>query len=303
MKNTQVRYSSEEKSPTVSPTFSELLPPLPEEQMAMLEADILQNGCYSPIIVNEDLEIVDGHHRYRICKEHGLPYEMAVFSFADVLEAQQWALETQKSRRNLTVWELGQIALKLKPAIEKRAAENQGARTDLSATLPEGRVDTREELANAVGIGERTMGKIMQIDEHGPKAVKEALHQGKVSVNKGYEITREVKGLPEGEQETAAEQALAEAEYSKTARKIDSQASIAKTIVNAMQKPMEMEPTLDNVRIWMAYADITAENMADMLWKVDRAIEKLQELRQVMERCGGLEVVDGEDPEGSEGED
>ena len=70
-----------------------------------------------------------------------------------------------------------------------------------------------------------------------------------------------------------------------------------------MQKPMEMEPTLDNVRIWMAYADITAENMADMLWKVDRAIEKLQELRQVMERCGGLEVVDGEDPEGSEGED
>ncbi len=112
-----------------------------------------------------------------------------------------------------------------------------------------------------------------------------------------------MKGLPEGEQETAAEQALAEAEYSKTARKIDSQASIAKTIVNAMQKPMEMEPTLDNVRIWMAYADITAENMADMLWKVDRAIEKLQELRQVMERCGGLEVVDGEDPEGSEGED
>ena len=302
MKNTQVRYSSEEKSPTVNPAFADLLPPLPEEQMEMLEADILKNGCYSPIIVNEDLEIVDGHHRCRICQKHGLQYEMAVFSFADILEAQQWALETQKSRRNLTVWELGQIALKLKPAIEQRAAENQGARTDLSATLPEGSVDTREELAHAVGIGERTMGKIMKIDEHGPESVKQALNQGKVSVNKGYEITREVAELPEEEREAAAQQAVDEAEYNKTARKIDSQATIAKAIVNAMQKPMEMEPTLENVRIWMAYADITAENMADMLWKVDRAIEKLQELRQVMEWCGGLEVVDGENPERSEGE-
>ena len=248
------------------------------------------------------MEIVDGHHRYHICEEHGLPYEMAVFSFADVLEAQQWALDTQKARRNLTVWELGQIALKLKPGIEQRAAENQGARTDLSATLPEGPVDTREELAKAVGIGERTMGKIMKIDEQGTDAVKDALNQGKVSVNKGYEITREVTELPEEEREEAAEQALAEAEYGKTAKRFDSQASIAKAIVNALQKPVEMEPTLENVRIWMAYADITAENMDDMLWKVDRAIEKLRELRQVMETCMKLEVVGNEDSEGSEGE-
>lgn len=302
MKNTQKRYASEEKQPSICPAFAELLPPLPEEQRAALEADILQNGCYSPIIVNEDLEIVDGHHRYHICEEHGLPYEMAVFSFADVLEAQQWALDTQKARRNLTVWELGQIALKLKPGIEQRAAENQGARTDLSATLPEGPVDTREELAKAVGIGERTMGKIMKIDEQGTDAVKEALNQGKVSVNKGYEIMREVTELPEEEREEAAEQALAEAEYGKTAKRFDSQASIAKAIVNALQKPVEMEPTLENVRIWMAYADITAENMDDMLWKVDRAIEKLRELRQVMETCMKLEVVGNEDSEGSEGE-
>ena len=49
--------------------------------------------------------------------------------------------------------------------------------------------------------------------------------------------------------------------------------ALPKAIVNALQKPVEMEPTLENVRIWMAYADITAENMDDMLWKVDRAIE------------------------------
>ena len=69
-----------------------------------------------------------------------------------------------------TKWELGKIALKLWPEIEARAKANQGARTDLSATLPEGSapVDTRKELAASVGLGERTMGKVMQIDEHAP---------------------------------------------------------------------------------------------------------------------------------------
>ena len=55
---------------------------------------------------------------------------MAVFSFEDLLEAKQWALDTQKGRRNLEKWELGKIALKLKPEIEAKARANQGTRTD-----------------------------------------------------------------------------------------------------------------------------------------------------------------------------
>ena len=43
---------------------------------------------------------------------------MLVFSFAGLLEAKQWALDTQKGRRNLDKWELGKIALKLKPEKE-----------------------------------------------------------------------------------------------------------------------------------------------------------------------------------------
>lgn len=49
---------------------------------------------------------------------------MLVFSFAGLLEAKQWALDTQKGRRNLDKWELGKIALKLKP--EKEMAQAVG---------------------------------------------------------------------------------------------------------------------------------------------------------------------------------
>ena len=130
MKNTGTEYMSTDRTPTVRPDFSELLPPLSDEQLSLLEADILKNGCYTPVIVNEDMVIVDGHNRASICDKHGVPYRMAVFSFEDDLEAKQWALDTQKSRRNLEKWELGKIALKLKPEIEARARANQSAAGD-----------------------------------------------------------------------------------------------------------------------------------------------------------------------------
>ena len=153
MKNTGIIYSSTEHTPVVLPEMAELLPPLSEEQLGALETDLLKNGCYTSIIVNEDLVVIDGHNRKSLCDKHGLPYQMLVFAFDDLLEAKQWALDTQKGRRNLDKWELGKIALKLKPEIEARAKANQGTRTDLSATLPESSVpvDTRKELADSVG--------------------------------------------------------------------------------------------------------------------------------------------------------
>ena len=140
MKNTGITYTSAERSPVILPEMAELLPPLSAEQSAALEEDLL--------------------------------------------EAKQWALDTQKGRRNLEKWELGKIALKLKPEIEAKARANQSAAggdksdkgallTTLSEALPS--VSTRKELADAVGIGEVTMGKVMQIDENAPEVIKEAL--------------------------------------------------------------------------------------------------------------------------------
>ena len=127
MRNTGIEYTSAERTPTILPELAELLPPLSGEQLAALEKDILQNGCYAPIIVNEDLVVVDGHNRQQICTRHDLPHKMAVFAFDDLLEAKQWALDTQKGRRNLDKWELGKIALKLKPEIEAKAKANMSA--------------------------------------------------------------------------------------------------------------------------------------------------------------------------------
>ena len=294
MRNTGIEYTSAERTPTILPDLAELLPPLSGEQLAALEKDILQNGCYAPIIVNEDLVIVDGHNRQQICTRHSLPYKMAVFAFDDLLEAKQWALDTQKGRRNLDKWELGKIALKLRPEIEARAKANQQAyhgnqyESGPSATLPEvhsAPVDTRKELAASVGLGERTMGKVMQIDEHAPAAVKEALDKRELSVNQGYQITRQVQDLPEDEQGQAAldlvELEKAKKEIREKDAEIDRQSKIAGVFCKAYEKAVLLTPTEENVRIWVKCTRMTREEMED-------TIRESRELAGVFTAIAGL---------------
>ena len=294
MRNTGIEYTSAERTPTVLPELAELLPPLSGEQLAALEKDILQNGCYAPIIVNEDLVVVDGHNRQQICTRHDLPYKMAVFAFDDLLEAKQWALDTQKGRRNLDKWELGKIALKLRPEIEARAKANQQTyhgnqyESGPSATLPEvhsAPVDTRKELAASVGLGERTMGKVMQIDEHAPAAVKEALDKKELSVNQGYQITRQIQDLPEDEQGQAAlelvELEKAKKEIREKDAEIDRQSKIAGVFCKAYEKAVLLTPTEENVRIWVKCTRMTREEMED-------TIKESRELADVFTAIAGL---------------
>ena len=276
MRNTGITYTSVERSPVILPEMAELLPPLSEEQLSALEADLIQNGCYAPVIVNEDMVIIDGHNRQTLCEKHGLPYTMAVFSFEDLLEAKQWALDTQKGRRNLEKWELGKIALKLKPEIEAKARANQSAAggdkfsgKPLSATLPEAvpAVDTRKELAEAVGLGERTMGKVMQIEENAPEAIKEALDKKELSINKGYDLTRQLQDVPEDQREQAAAELLeyekAKKELKRQESEIDRRGKVANLFCKAYEKAALLTATEENVRCWTEGTRMTLEELRD----------------------------------------
>ena len=278
MKNTGITYTSAERSPVILPEMAELLPPLSAEQSAALEEDLLRNGCYSPIIVNEDMVIVDGHNRQALCEKHGLPYTMAVFSFEDLLEAKQWALDTQKGRRNLEKWELGKIALKLKPEIEAKARANmvaggqnyrpkEGLTTLSNLPSVETAVNTRKELADAVGIGEVTMGKVMQIDENAPEVIKEALDKKELSINKGYDLTRQLQDVPEDQREQAAAELL---EYEKAKKdlkqqnaEIDRRGKVANTFCKAYEKASLLTATEENVRCWTEGTRMTLEELQD----------------------------------------
>lgn len=301
MKNTGIEYLSAEETPVISPAFSDLLPPLPEEQLSLLEADILAHGCYSPIIVNEELEVVDGHHRFQICEEHGLPYKMSVFAFEDVLEAQQWALDTQKARRNLSAWEIGQIVLKLKPGLEEKARETMGARSDLFQKSEKGSAknNTTKFLADMADTSTDTMNKIIQIDEKAPAPIKEALDKKEISVNKGYEITKQLASLPEGEREAAAEEAIAKAnqEYRKGAKKMDDNTKTAKAYSNIFEQAALLDDSEQAVRVWIEWSGIRKDEITDMIAEANNAAAKFSNIAEILEEIHEKEVAPYEGPD------
>ena len=329
IRNTGIIYSNSEKTPVVLPEFAELLPPLTDEQLSLLEEDIRVNGCYSPIIVNEELAIVDGHNRRAVCEKLGVPYQMAVFHFEDTLDAMRWALDTQKGRRNLDAWELAKIALKLKPEVEARAKANlqeyHGNQYDGGsgplATLPKVQneaVNTRQELAAAVGIGARTMGKALKIDEQAPQAVKDALDNKEITVNQGYNITRQLQEVPEEERERAAEIAIADEKMRKKLRKSDEETDrrfkIAGQFGKAFEKSFEVNPTEENIGYWVDCSRMRtreiklaideARELSQMYASIERTLRKLypeasealdEEDRSIREEAKAAETESGGD--------
>ncbi len=296
MKNTGVEFLNTEQKPTTLPAFEKLLPPLTDEQLSLLEADILENGCYTPIIANEDMVIVDGHNRFHICEKHDLPYRTVVFSFADDLEAKEWALNTQKSRRNLSINELCKIAMKLRPDVEARAKANMSsgggdqkseAAKSGSTTLsnPISAIDTRKELAKTVGVGEVTMGKAMKIEDDAPQAIKDAVDDGSITIHQGYNLTRELQDLPEDEHDAAAAEAVVREmeKHNNKRRRIDEDAKIAKLYCAAFEKGVQIEPTEANIRIWIENAGVKFDHLDSMIRDARQIADAFSTIADVLE--------------------
>ena len=225
-----------------------------------------------------------------------------------MLEAQQWALDTQKGRRNLDKWELGKIALKLKPAIEVRAQANkvasggdQKSEAAKSVCLNSDKpisenVDTRQELADTVGIGRDTMSRIMKIDEHAPDVVKEALDKKELSVNQGYNITKQVQELPEEEREEAAALAVelekAKKEIREKDAEIDRRTKVAKQFSKCFELAIQLEIKEETIRIWTECARMTLEEIED------NAVEARELSRRFAEIADHLDTLAKEREDG-----
>lgn len=296
MRNTGIVYKSDERKPQITPEFAELLPALSDEQYAALEVDILQNGCYSPVIVDENMRIVDGHNRHRICEKNNISYTMTVFAFDDDFEAKQWMLDTQKGRRNLTIWELGKIALKLKPEIEASAKANhaanggdkvsEGAACTIRDTPLAEKVDTRQELADSVGLGRNTMSKVMQIDENAPEAIRQALDKKELSVNRGYELTKRLEDIPEAEREQAAAEMLeyerAKNLLAKKNAEIDRKSKIAKQFSKVFEKAVLLEVSEENVRIWTDCCRMRENEIFDSAKEAEEISEAFAQIAKII---------------------
>lgn len=86
---------------SIDAEFKALIPPLSDEERGLLEESIVAEGCRDPIVTWAGV-IVDGHNRYEICTEFGVPFATVEREFEGREAVKEWMLRNQLARRNLT---------------------------------------------------------------------------------------------------------------------------------------------------------------------------------------------------------
>ena len=181
----------------LNPEYNKLLPKMSEEEFAELKASIQTEGQHYPIIVNEDLEVLDGHHRLRACIELDIEPDFEVRKFDDKLLEKKFVIEANLRRRHLNNFQLVELAVPLleieKALAKKRQSKGGKNGRDMQLGLasddvePESKAKATDAVAKKAGVSTRTFERGKKIMEKASEDDKQKLREGKTSISKVYQ--------------------------------------------------------------------------------------------------------------------
>jgi hypothetical protein len=87
---------------TIKDEYASLIPQISEQEHQTIKQSIKDNGQWVPIITNSQLIILDGHTRFRACKELDLEPRIMTREFEGPLQEQQFIIQINRNRRHLT---------------------------------------------------------------------------------------------------------------------------------------------------------------------------------------------------------
>lgn len=180
----------------LNPEYDKLLPKMSEEEFTELKNSIKTEGQHYPIIVNEDLEVLDGHHRFRACTELGVEPDFEVRRFEDKLLEKKFVIEANLRRRHLNNFQLVELAVPLleveKALAKKRQSKGAKNAEDLQLGLASDGAESdvkakaNEIVAKKAGVSTRTFERGKRIIENASEEDKQRLREGTASISKVY---------------------------------------------------------------------------------------------------------------------
>jgi hypothetical protein len=194
--------------------------PLTADEHAALERSILAEGCRDALVLWGDV-LVDGHNRYGICQQHGLPFQTVQNTrFQSIEDVHLWMIDQHLGRRSVSDFQRGVLALRKREIVAARQAQAPAAAsggdpgadtaTDddaapasaVSATgSPDGALNSREAVARAARLSSSQVVMIEKIQKQAAPELVAALKSGTISLN----AAAAVASLPAEEQVAAAD--------------------------------------------------------------------------------------------------
>jgi N6-adenosine-specific RNA methylase IME4/ParB-like chromosome segregation protein Spo0J len=150
--------------------LANIFPLVEGPEFADLVADIREHGLHEPIVIFED-RVLDGRNRLRACEAAGVEPVFTVYTGDDPVA---FVISLNLRRRHLDESQRAMVAAKLATL---RAGDNQH-----SEGLPIGR---SSELLN---VGERSVARAREVQEHGTPELVHAVERGAVSVSAAADV-------------------------------------------------------------------------------------------------------------------
>ena len=194
----------------INEKFRSVAPPLSENELRLLKEDILANGCRDPLVAWNGV-IVDGHHRYDICRENGIPFQVMEIAFTDENEALVWIAKNQLGRRNLNAFQRCELVLPLEPALAAEAEKRRKAGISLyrqTGENGEGGRKTRDILAEMAGVSHGLLSQVKTILNSDDEETKQEVRRGKIRINTAYKRIVEPMAPPKVNKELADDTAV-----------------------------------------------------------------------------------------------
>jgi ParB-like chromosome segregation protein Spo0J len=180
----------------LNPEYEKLLPKMSDGEFNELKTSIADEGQHYPIVVNEDLEILDGHHRFRACLDLGIEPDFEVRKFEDKTVEKKFVIETNLRRRHLNNFqlvELGVPLLEVEKALAKKREKVKRENGEVQLGLTPDKVlqklnsKAKELVSKKTGLSTRTLEKGKRILEEAPEEKKQELREGKISITRVYQ--------------------------------------------------------------------------------------------------------------------
>src|SRR5437879_2963640 len=125
--NDKNNISTNNRTISTKKEYLKLIPPLSESEYESLKQSIKEQGLHVPVIVNKQGIVLDGHNRFRACKELGIPLQFHTKVFKDPLEEKEIVIDVNLNRRQLNVFEKVELGYSL----ENREKEREKRRMSL----------------------------------------------------------------------------------------------------------------------------------------------------------------------------
>src|SRR5215216_147245 len=168
--------------------------PLTKDEYEALKQSLKDYGYLPqfPIVINRQGDVLDGHHRLKLCAELHKTPTFQIKEFENELKEELFVIDTNLARRQLNDYQRGEILLsKKKPILEKIAKQNMSlAGKGVKGFTPLGRVNA--VIANEFGRSHMQLHKIETIMTKAPEEIKEQVRRGK-SINQAYQQTQRLE--------------------------------------------------------------------------------------------------------------